>query len=88
MSWLYTETRRDGKTVLFQEKGDCRLELLGWFIFVSLFFIKLLFSIKIFVAEIEGFFFFFLESLQLILELSCFYTLNCLVVSYQRRGNY
>lgn len=58
MSWLYTETRRDGKTVLFQEKGDCRLELLGWFVLVPLFFIKLLFSIKMFVAEIEGFFFF------------------------------
>ena len=70
MSWLYTETRRDGKTVLFQEKGDCRLELLGWFVLVPLFFIKLLFSIKMFVAEIEGFFFFL--SLQLILELSCF----------------
>ena len=55
---MYTETRRDGKTVLFQEKGDCRLELLEWFAFVPLFFIKLFFSIKMFVAEIEGFFFF------------------------------
>ena len=78
MSWLYTETRRDGKTVLFQQKGDCRFELLGWFVFVPLFFIKLLFSIKIFVDEIEGFFFFFVEfavdfgtKLLLYTKLSC-----------------
>ena len=78
MSWLYAETRRDGKTVLFQEKGDCRFELLGWFVFVPLFFIKLLFSIKIFVAESEGFFFFLVEfavdfetKLLLYTKLSC-----------------
>ena len=84
MSWLYTETRRDGKTVLFQEKGDCRLELLGWFVLVPLFFIKLLFSIKMFVAEIEGFFFF---EFAVDFGTKLFYTLNYLV-SYQRRGNY
>ena len=53
------------------------------FLFSSL---SCFFLLRCLLLRLKGFFFF--ESLQLILELSCFYTLNYLVVSYQRRGDY